>query len=117
LIKNNPLNAANPDNLCHLQQLKAKFLEPLTNVYGQVNAQLASIANQGKPAHERSLKMLRSYADKMITTLQAQDRAQAVAMQRNFPKGLGHFEEQLVQLLSTWHKKAKPGVDSGKKVR
>lgn len=100
------------------QQLKAKYLEPLIKVRGELNGQLTAITGQGKVEQERSLKKLETFADRIITALQAADRNQAVAMQRNFSKGLGHFEQQMVQLLNTWQQmKARVAVvDPAKKV-
>ncbi|GAQ91359.1 hypothetical protein KFL_007720010, partial [Klebsormidium nitens] len=102
-----------------LQQLKAKYLEPLTKVRGELNAQLAAITGQGKVEQERSLKKLEAFADRIIMALKAADRNQAVAMQRNFPKGLGHFEQQMMQLLNTWQqmKSRVPVVDPAKKAQ
>ncbi|GAQ90202.1 hypothetical protein KFL_006120060 [Klebsormidium nitens] len=95
----------------HLQHLLTRYLEPLTKVNGEVKA-AAAAASESDPGQERALKSFKVITERMLETIMAADPDQAMALRRNFPKGLDVFEQQVEALLSTWEKRKRQGVKS-----
>lgn len=95
-------NAQNLTRIFRFQQLKAKYGEPLNKLHGELCVQLGAIRGQGNLEQERALNKLKGHAELATAVLQAVERNDANAMQRMAAKGLGSFEQCLVNLLNHW---------------